>query len=325
MHSLGEIVPLLSLSTRAERAALRAERAMVVREKRHGRAAHLELDDGLALTPDGLERLAASHRATYLAIDWTSLAEREEEVPPARSNRREQLARRLLANYEPSWQERVFADEAQRRRELTEQVMAATHADATEHRKGVEKATALNAETLKARRMMAFDKETLQDAVAASGLPDLRDSLNSLGLARPEPGRVVAVLDLIQEQDIPPERITSRNPRDARRELTPDMDRRRLHLNAVCAAALRVAGELVGLLPVDRLEVVAECEPGLEAEDGARCPILQFRISRQNVERMAWGSAPVPLLRSLGPRMDWTLERGFRPIPLWRGDLAKSA
>jgi hypothetical protein len=42
---------------------------------------------------------------------------------------------------------------------------------------------------------------------------------------------------------------------------------------------------------------------------------------------MAWASVPVPLLRGLGPRMDWTIERGFRPIPLWRGssDLAKSA
>jgi hypothetical protein len=46
-------------------------------------------------------------------------------------------------------------------------------------------------------------------------------------------------------------------------------------------------------------------------------PIAQFRISRQTVEQMAWGAEPVSLLRGLGPRMDWMLERGFREIPLW--------
>src|SRR5207253_5346555 len=99
-------------------------------------------------------------------FDWPSLAERPEMTPPARSRRRETLARRLLADYRPSWQERVFAEEAQRRRELTEQVMAATHADASEHRRAVETAETHNAETQKARRMVAFDKETLQAAVA---------------------------------------------------------------------------------------------------------------------------------------------------------------
>jgi hypothetical protein len=320
MHSLGDIFPLLSLSTRAERAALRAERIMAAREKRYGRLAHLELDDGVALTPEMLEALTDCHHATYIAYQWSGLAERAEVATPEPSHKREQAARRQLLAYAPNWQERVFAEEAHRRRELTEQVMAAAHADATEHRHAVENAETQNAETLKARRILAFDRQTLQEAVAASGLATLRHSLNSVGLAWPAPERVVAVLDLIQEDDIPPERITSRNPRDARRELTPDEDRRRIHLAAACATALRAAGELVGLLPVETLEIVAECElPG-----ATQTPILQFRISRQQVERMAWAGEPVTLLRSLGPRMNWATESGFRPIPLWRGELAKA-
>jgi hypothetical protein len=328
MHGLGEIVPILSLSSVGERAASRAEREFLRREERHGRKAHLELDDGYALTPDGLEHLTGCHYVTYLATEWPRLADRPEAVTPARSKRREKEARRQLADYEPTWQERVFAEDASRRRELSEQVLAAAREDAREHREAVEKAEAQNAETLKAKRMVAFDMEVLKEAVRETGLAKLKQSLNTLGLARPEPDRVVVLLDLIQEDDIPKERITSRSPRTARRELIPDEDRRRLHLTGVCATALRVAGELVGLLPVEHLELVAACEqPGVLGR-GPSQPILQFRLSRGMVERMAWGSDPVALLRTLGPRMHWTTGEGFAPIPLWRPSaepLAQSA
>jgi hypothetical protein len=315
MQGLGELVPLLSLSTRAERAAVRAERALTVREKRFGQRAHLDLDDGLALTPDGEARLTGCHRTTYLAHDWAALAEREEMPDPVRGHRREKKARRELATYAPSWQERVFAEEAQRRRELTEQVMASTHADAEEHRAAVASAEAHNDETRHARRMLAFDPHALQEAVAASGLADLHDSLNSLNLARPEPARVVVVADVIQEQDIPNERITSASSRDARRELMADMERRRLHVRAVSAVALRVGAELVGLLPVEQLEVIVLCEVGDDSGEVGPAPILRFRISREQVQRLNWAEEASGLLRALAPQADWRFERGFRPTP----------
>jgi hypothetical protein len=325
MNGLGEIAPILSLSSGAERAALRAERAFQRRERRYGRKAHLDFDDGLVLTPDGADRLAGCHRARYVATDWRVLAERPEIVVPPCSKRREKAARRLLAEYEPSWQHRMFAEEANRRRELTDQVLAAAHADALEHRNAVQAAAEHNAQTARARRVMAFDTETLQELVAQGPLSSLHDSLNSVGLARPAADRVVAVLDLIQEDDVPTEQITSRNPTAARRELIADSDRRRLHLSAVCAAALRVAGELVGLLPVERLEMVAACETSGVLGASVRTPILQFRLSRDMVERMAWDADPVTLVRSLGPRMHWTMDEGFAPVPLWQGNAAPMA
>ena len=333
MESMAEVLPLVATASRAERATLRAAREMARREAHSGQRAHLEQNDGLAITKAEAERLTTCHRRPYAKLEWRPLAARPPVVLPERTHEREKAARRMLTSFEPSWQDRMFGEEGARRRELTEKVIEATRADEVAFLQAYRAAETHNAECLVARRLLELDPKAIKDAVAMkSRLAELREGVNSIGLATAANGRLIVIANVIQEADVPYERITGEDPRTARRELIPPGERRRLHLSAVCAAALRIGAEMVCVLPTEAVEVVVECE--LETAPGERPtpqPILQLLMTTKALGDLDWKAGEaVTLATSLGARLDWSLEQGFapiRPIPLSASGppLAKSA
>jgi hypothetical protein len=320
VESLGEVFPILTTGSRAERATLRAAREMARRQaEQNGRVAHIEMQDGLAITRPELERLTTCHRSTYSKLDWRPMAARQALAPPARTQERELEARRALATYQPSWQERLFGDDGQRRRQLTRRVLDAAREDAIAHRQACEAVGTYNAEALIARKLLELDPKAIKDAVGLkTKLAELQDGMNNLKIARPGGARVVAVVDAIQEDDIPYERITDGDARSARRELIPRAERRQLHLAALCALALRVGADLAGLLPVEELEVVAACElPDPAGGKAQSQPVIQLLMTTKALSDLDWKKQDaVTLATKLGARVDWSIDKGFAPIRL---------
>jgi hypothetical protein len=322
VESLGEIVPILITASRAERATTRAAREIARRDaqsdaqssRSRGGAA-----DGLAVTRAELERMVTCHRAPYRKLDWRPLAARDPVAPPARTSEKEKAARRALATYEPSWQERMFGDEAQRRRQHTNRVFEAAREDEAAFQKARRAVEALNSETLLARRLMELDAKAIKEAIALkTRLIELREGMNGAALAHPGGGRVLAIVDAIQEGDVAWERIVELEPRGQRREPIPALERRQLHLAAMCAAGLRVGAELVSLLPVEAVEIAVGCEmPDPNGGRPAPQPVMQLLMTDNAVAGLDWrkGDA-VTLATSLGARMDWSIEKGFAPIRL---------
>lgn len=317
MESLGEVVPILTTGNRAERATLRAAREMARRQAEQGRLAHIELNDGLAVTRAELERLTTCHRRDYQRVDWRALAGRQAMPLPVRTQEREKAARRALATWQPSWQERMFGDEAQRRRQLAAKVFDAAREDDVAFQRATRAAQTHNAEALTARRLLELDPRAIKEAVVSkSRLAELREGMNTLGVAQPGAGRVVALAEAIQDADVAHERITDGDPRSARREPITPGERRRIHLAAVCAAALRVGAELVCVLPLETIEVVVACEaPDPAGGRPAPRPVLQLLMTTKLLAELDWkkGDA-VSLATSIGARMDWSIEKGFAPI-----------
>lgn len=322
MESSAEVVPLLTTASRAERATIRAAREMARRQAEHSRLAHIELNDGLAITKPELERLTTCHRSPYRKLEWRHLAARTPAPPPVRTHEREKAARRALATWQPTWQERMFGDEAQRRRQLTNKVFEAARADEIAYVQACRAAEAHNAEALMARRLLELDPKAIKEAVALkTRLVEVREGMNGVSLAQPGGGRIIALVDAIGDADVPHERITDGDPRSARRELISFAERRQIHLAAVCAVALRVGADLVSVVPVEAIEVVVEC-PMADPEAGRPTPkpALQLLMTVKALGELEWMKEDaVTLATSLGARMDWSIERGFapiRPIPL---------
>lgn len=313
MESVGDIMPVLTTASRAERATLRAAREMARRDAAQGRAGRVDLDDGLAMSTRQLDRLTGAHRIAYETLDWRRLAAREPLPFPVRTHERERAARHALATYQPSWHDRLLAEEAHRRRQLTWKVAEAASADEAAFQRAYRAVEAQNAETLFARRLVNLDPQAMKEAILRrSKLAELTDCMNSLGLAQPSAGRVVAVVDGLQFGDMPLERIAVSAAGGA--EPIPIAERRRMHLANVCATALRVGAELVSVLPLHAVEVVVECD----AEP--RGPILQLLMTAERLANLELKTADaVSLATSIQARMDWSLENGFapiRPIPL---------
>lgn len=317
MQPLGELVPILTTASRTERATLRAAREMARRQAEHSRMAHLELNDGLAITKPELERLSACHKTDYPKVDWRSLAAREPVALPTRTQARERAARHALATWKPTWQERVFGDEAQRRRQLAGRVLEASREDEAIFQQAYRQAQTHNAETFLARKLLELDPKAIRDTIALkTRLAEVRDGMNAVGLVLPGGGRIVGAAEAIPEVDIPHERITDVDPRLARREVISLVGRRQIHLAALCAVGLRVGAELVSVLPLEAVEVVVSCElPDAAGGRATLQPVLQLLMTRKALARPDWKTSDsITLATALGARMDWSIEKGFEPI-----------
>jgi hypothetical protein len=309
MGNLGVVHPILATAIRAERATLRAARAFE-RRKIEQDPASADLDDSLALGPSDLESLIGRHRAAYRKIDWGEQAQVEPVPLPVRAHERERAARHALATWKFSWFDRLFGNEALRRRQLNAKMIDAARDDEVAYQAAYRAAAAHNAEVLGVRRLFELDPKAIKDAVAAkTRLAELREPMNRLGVVLPGGRRLVAFVEAIHEEDIPYVRLVEAG----RCEMIPAGERRRIHLAALCSAGLRVGAELVALLPLDAVEVAV----AVELSSGRLEPVLQMLVTAQALAELPWARADaVSLARGLGARMDWSLEAGFSPIQL---------
>lgn len=278
MESLGEVFPVLRVAARAERAMVRTDRLMAHRRRPEARLAHLEHSDGLAITTPELEELILCHRGQYDRVDWRPIAERPLAATPVRTPAGEAAYQQACAQ-------------------------VARH----------------NTEVLTARRMLDGDAIAAREVITLNTrLPSLRRSMNGLGLAAPEEHRLIAVVEAIEEDDVPYERITTGDLRTARREPIPLAERRQIHLAALCALALRVGAELTAILPEPEIEVVVLADkrcPG--SGRPVPRPLLQLLMTADALKRPDWKTADaITLAAALAARMDWSIEKGFEPISL---------
>jgi hypothetical protein len=278
MESLGEVFPILRTASRADRAILRSDRAMAHRRRPEARLARLEQHDGLAITMAELERLTTCHRGQHHRLDWRPIAARPLAATPVRTHETEAAFQQACAS-------------------------VALH----------------NTEILTARKLLEGDAVATRDVIIRnSRIAELRDGMNGLGLAAPEEDRLVAVIEAIEEDDVAYERITDGDPRSARREPLSLGGRRQIHLAALCATALRVGAELVGVLPEPAIEVVVHVD--MPAPGGGRpvpTAVLQLLMTAEALKDPDWKSVDaITLAGKLGVRMDWSIDTGFAPISL---------
>ena len=278
MDSLGEVFPILRTANRAERAILRSDRLMAHRRRPEARLAHLEHSDGMAITMAELERLTTCHRGQYRRLDWRPIAAKPLAATPTRT-----------AEGEAAFQQ-------------------ACH-----------KVAIYNTEILAAQKLLDGDAIATREVITLNTrLAELSDGMNSLGLAAPEDDRLVAVVDAIEEDDVPYERITEGDLRTARREPLSLGGRRQIHLAALCATALRVGAELVSVLPEEAIEVVVHVDrPSADGGRPVPTPVLQLLMTTETLKDPDWKTADaITLAGKFGARMDWSIELGFRPIRL---------
>jgi hypothetical protein len=176
-----------------------------------------------------------------------------------------------------------------------------------------------NTEILTARKLLEGDAVVTREVILRNTkIAELRDGMNGLALAAPEEHRLVAVVEGIEEDDVPYERITEGDLRTAGSGPLTLGGRRQIHLAALCATALRVGAELARVLPEDALEVVVHVDkPCAEGGRPVPTPVLQLLMTADALRNPDWKTADaITLAGKLGARMDWTIETGFAPIRL---------
>lgn len=300
-----------------DRAAKQAERQRIARQNALHREAMLDASAQAAAEYDEIvEALTGAHRVTFGRRDWLTIATAPDEPSPPRGHAHEEAARARLEAYAPG-----FLDKMLRRGErvvaaLADDLESSRLRDDEAHARAVEAAAARNALAATARRVVARDPDALVAALEEhSGLGRLPFSVEGIDTMFLD-GRVIAVVDGLDLEDMPEETVTLLKSGKASFKALATGKRLEMHRDAICSAALRVAIEFLATLPLDEVEVLMLTDL-LDAATGhiEGAPVLHVRVSEQALRTVNLARTDAfALVERLGGHMSWSRRDGFRAI-----------
>ncbi len=300
-----------------DRAAKQAERQRIARQQLLDRQAHLNASARAAAEYDSIiEALVGAHRLGLARRDWLTIATAPLVPEPARRDDAGSAAAARLADYAPGLMTRLLRREEKVRLRLSDEVDAARWQDDAVHAQALETARVRNAEIAAAQRVVERDPDALMAALEEhSALGDLPFSVEAIDTMFIE-GRVVAIVDGLDLEDMPSESITLLKSGKASVKDLPAGRRQELHRDAICSAAVRVALEFQTALPIDAVEVVMLTDV-LDRATGHidALPVLYLRATAQALAALHLARTDASaLVERLGGHMSWTKRDGFRPI-----------
>ncbi|MDK2768359.1 MAG: hypothetical protein KYX69_11645 [Sphingomonas sp.] len=300
-----------------DRAAKQAERQRIARQNALHREAMLGASaQAVAEYDEMVEALTGAHRVNLRKRDWLTTATAPDEAPPQRKDTHQQIARANLDAYSPGLLDMVFRRQARTMAALADKVEAARAQDEEAHARAVEAAAGRNAQAAAARRVQERDPDAMVAALEEHSdlgrLPFSVEGIDTMFLD----GRIIAVVDGLDLEDMPEESVTLLKSGKASFKALAAGKRLELHRSAICSAALRVAIEFLGTLPLDEVEVLMLTDL-LDAAtghlDGA--PVLHVRVTEQALKAVNLGRTDAyALVERLGGHMSWSRREGFREI-----------
>jgi len=298
-----------------EREARRAERQRLIYEKAVSKQAMLEAAAEAAGDYERLINLLTSaHRVRFFRQDHTTAAAVIPPIDPPFDNPEERSARLTFEAYEPSWFARTFGQSKRQRKRLEENIEAAKEKDQEEHKKRLAGAAQRRAEVELAKALVAMQPYAVVETVEThSKISDVPIEAVSLVV---ENGRVLAVIDAFELEDMPAQSVGLLQSGKASVKALAANKRHDLHRDNICSVSIRVAVELLKVLPVEEVEVIAQTDL-LDRGSGhiVEESILYARITAQALASVKLEMAePTALAERLGAAFEWNRKTGFQAI-----------
>ncbi|HYC98228.1 hypothetical protein [Brevundimonas sp.] len=264
-----------------------------------------------------IDQLVGAHRIAFRPVDWEAKAQCEPLPMPERTSVTEEAARRAAGGYHPNWFDRTFGLARGKVARLESAVAHAVIHDEAMHRAECGKVRAVNDGIELARKLIALDRDAVAKVVnEQSGLGDLPFCVEALDLWFGENRQVIARVDGLDLEDMPTQSVTLLQSGKASVKPLSPAKIQELHRANICASALRVAVELLKVVPVPMVEVVMETDL-LDPATGhiEPKPVLSVKVSRQAIATLALERTEAPaVVERLGGEMDWNSRRGFAAI-----------
>lgn len=264
-----------------------------------------------------IDQLVGAHRIAFRPIDWTAVARREPPVMPDRGSTHEDAARRALADYRPNWFERTFGLAGGKVARLESAAASGAIHDEALYRAACREVKAVHDHLELAQKLIGFDRDAIVKVVnERSELGDLPFCVEGLDLWLGADGGMTASVDGLDLDDMPAQSVTLLQSGKASVKPLSPAKIQELHRANICASALRVAVELLQVVPVPAVEVVMQAdllEPGTGHIEPK--PVLRVKVSRQAIATLVLERTEAPaVVERLGGEMDWNSRRGFVAI-----------
>jgi len=268
-----------------------------------------------------VDRLRSIHKECGARWDWQEVYDQESPEPPIQMQDHEDAASTRLRQFSPNLFDKLFGWTKPKIAALNDAVVAGRRQDKVEFaealeaheeaEKGWQEARAL------AKRILGGDQEAYLEAIEETQpFSEIRELGSSFSLRVVDKFTVEATL-LVNDADVVPSEVksllqsgklsTKKMPKGAYQELYQDY---------VCSCALRVAGEILALLPV-QMVIVSALGNLLNTKTGyiEEQTILSVAIPRETFSGLNLQTVdPSDSMNNFVHRMDFKKTSGFRIV-----------
>jgi len=318
----GALRSMAAAQRAAERASIRQQRQYERMTKEQAKLAALQQ---AAFDVDQyenlLERITTVHRDCGAVWNWRTVADTPSPVCQPETVARETAARRKLAQYAPSWFDKLFRRTEKKRTAMAHAITSAHKADAEENRKAREEFDERHGDWMEMRdlatKILAGDTQAFRNAVdELSPFSEITDLGSGVEFAFRSDRTADAMLKVNGEAVIPSEAKSLLQSGKVSVKKMSSARTYELYQDYVAGAVLRIARELFALLPLHTVTVTA-VSTVLDTASGhlKDLPILSVVVPRATLETLNFETLdPSDALRNFNHQMDFKKTKGFAAI-----------
>ncbi|WP_305098434.1 hypothetical protein [Croceibacterium aestuarii] len=279
-----------------------------------------DAEDAVTEWREHLREIVSLHVNPNDDVNWREIRDRPEPIAPSRSNTEESAAQSQLEGYEPRFFDFLYGGSEKRRARLADAVVEARQRDETEFRKRLAQHEQDHADWLAdkelARRLLSGDVSAERDVI--SEMKSWSDEgLIGTRLAFCFSDEYIHAIAYVHNDEVVP-KVRRKQLQSGRLSETkmPVAEANELYQDYVCSVALKVAGDLFGVLPRDEVFVTC-CAKMLDTTTGrtADTPILSVRFIRETFANLRLAAIdPSDSMRNFVHEMRFKRTKGFDPI-----------
>ncbi len=268
-----------------------------------------------------INNLVSIHQDCREQIDWRGIADNPAPSEPTKDSKLETLAREKMENYRPGAISKIFGNEAKKREKLRSAVQDAAKEDGLNFHKAQEEWRKAFSDwkesTALANALVANDADAKIQIINELGEFSTIDLLGKELNFTAEKGKLLeAKLTPHDEDIVPKETRTLLQSGRLSVKQTPKGKYYELYQDHVCSAMLRVARELLALLPDEKVVITALASL-LNTSTGHKeeVPIISACISRSTLEGLNFVALdPSDALSQFVHNMDFKKTKGFAAV-----------
>ncbi|MNJ08900.1 hypothetical protein D3C77_30310 [compost metagenome] len=318
----GTVRSLQASARRAERNSHRRQRELQKRQKEYAKMEALEQAAyEVEVYENHIDILLSMHKECAEPVKWKRLLSKPEPRQPQNSGALEQAATHISETYRPNFWARLFKLEARQRETLVSKIAAAKLEDERQHQAQLDEWNVAHSEWAEERdiaiRILNGERQAKLDAIEAfESFAEISHLGSAIQMVVHESGVMEAKLAIHGSHVIPTESKSLLKSGKLSTKAMPTGRFNELHQDYVCSCALRVARELLAILP-DDLVIVTALDNVLNSSTGhmEEEPILSVAFSRATVDGLNLEAIdPSDAIKNFAHSMSFKKGTGFSAV-----------
>jgi len=306
----------------AERDAKRRQRELERQQKQYQKLQELEQAAyEVEVFENHIEIIQSVHKECNDPIDWLSISTSKEPIKPENLKKHEKEARSKVKSYSPSLIDKILKKAEQKKKVLEQNIGLSIKKDKTEHNDAI---SAWEEKVADWKESVSLAKQLLSGAETAkiNAIKELNpfSEISTLGsniaVVTGPSGFVEATIH-VHGKDIVPNEVKSllKSGKLSVKNM-PKGTFNEIYQDYVCSSSLRVAKEILSIIP-DNLVVVTATDELLNSKTGhlEKTPILSVCISRKTLNSLNMNSIdPSDSMDNFIHNMSFKKTKGFEPV-----------